>query len=174
MPFEKMIIIDRDQAKGYGAKIVDHFIKLSHTSNRHRFFNYRSEEILREWVHALAHQKTEIEHFWILIFKNNKIISVGQLSLDKDHLAEIAISVSDKYQDNGIGKVVLDQLIKLAKNHLVKTLVLSCYSENHRMISLASNFGFKLTPDHSEINGVLDLSQENYSNEEESNRESSA
>lgn len=160
MSFDKMIIINNEQVKGYGSKFIDHFIGLSYSSNRQRFFNYRSEEILRDWVYSLTHHKTEIEHFWILMFKNNEIISIGQLALDKNHLGEIAISVADKYQDNGIGRTTLEQLIHLAKNHLVKTLVMSCYADNSKMVSLVSSCGFKLTHDHSEINGELDLTLE--------------
>ena len=174
MSFDKMIIVDNNQIKGYGSKIIDHFIGLSYSSNRQRFFNYRSEEILRDWVYSLTHHKSEIEHFWVLMFKDNEIISIGQLALDKNYLGEIAISVVDKFQENGIGKITLEELINLAKRHLVKTLVMSCYADNSKMVSLVSFYGFKLSHDHSEINGELDLSLEMNENETKSDRERSA
>lgn len=162
MSFEKMIIVDKNQFKGYGSKVVEHFVKLSRHSNRQRFFNYRSEQMIQEWVFSLS-RYNDLNHFWVFFFEtnSNEIIAVGQLSIDESYLAEIAISISDEYQDNGLGKKMLEELILLSKAYSVKTLVMSCAYDNQRIVSLVRNCGFKLTLDNSEYYGELKLENNN-------------
>lgn len=151
-----VILNNNDELKGYFSVVMDHFIKLSHLSNKFRFFQYRNEEIIRDWVASITNNKHLVDQ-WILYYHKSEVIAIGQLSLLGDNKAELALSVSDDYQLLGIEKKLVKQLIELAKQSNIQQILLSCLCINTKMIKILDSLDFTLKHEGSEMLGFLDI-----------------
>lgn len=83
----------------------------------------------------------------ILVTFENKIIGVGQIVSERrkrvKHNSSLSLSVKKEYWSDGIGTLIMDELIKFAKNNEVtKNINLSVNSQNYRGIGLYKKFGF--------------------------------
>lgn len=155
------LIFDSSELRGHSAAFADHFIRLSRESNRLRFFNFRSEFIIKEWVHSLTSRITSYKDFWIVYQKKNQFVAVGQLACDFENLsAEIALSIDDDLQLLGYGKKMMSDLIFLAREQGIKFLNLTIMAQNTKMIAVASFFDFVLKHEDGEIVGFLELKEE--------------
>ena len=81
---------------------------------------------------------------------DNKIVSVAQINTPNrkriNHNSEISISVKKEYWGLGIGSIVMEQLIKFAKdNATIKNITLGVISYNHNAIKLYEKHGFEKT-----------------------------
>jgi GNAT superfamily N-acetyltransferase len=66
--------------------------------------------------------------------------------------AEAAFSVEQTLRRNGVGSILMERLIRAARNRGLK-MVISCLPQNIAMQSLAKKFGASLHFDHGEIIG---------------------
>jgi GNAT superfamily N-acetyltransferase len=152
----KKLILNKETFKGHGSSVSDHFIRLDRHSNVDRFFYFRTKDVISEWVDSF-HSTELFDHFWILFEDKGKVIGVGQLTLTNDGEAEIAISVDDNKQNNGLGKKIMKELIFLASERGIKVLDVSYLASNKRMASIISGYNFKLTFSGEEVYGKLIL-----------------
>jgi len=84
-----------------------------------------------------------------------KLIGVGRLVADVDHeTAEYAVIVVDRWHGHGLGGVLTDYCIEVAKRWGVKRIVAETSKENARMIATFRNRGFALN-DEQEKDVVL-------------------
>lgn len=151
-----VVLNNNNELKGYSSAVVDHFIRLSYSSNEFRFFQHRNEEIIADWIASITNNKHLVDQ-WILYYHRHEIIAVGQLSLLDNNKAELALSVADEYQLNGIGKKLVVDLIELAKQSSVKQILLSCLCLNTKMIKILNSLHFTLKHEGSEMLGFLDI-----------------
>ena len=63
--------------------------------------------------------------------KDKEVLGIGQLGL------------KNKYQGQGYGKILMNNIIRIAKEQNYDVLVLSVSSENERAIKLYKNFNFE-------------------------------
>lgn len=152
----KKLILNKETFKGHGVAVSDHFIRLDRNSNVDRFFYFRTKDVISEWVYSF-HSSQLFDHFWILFLEKGKVIGVGQLTLTNDGDAEIAISVDDNKQNNGLGKKIMKELIFLASERGIKELDVSYLASNKRMTSIISGYNFKITLSGEEVYGKLVL-----------------
>jgi acetyltransferase len=74
-----------------------------------------------------------------------KLVAVGRLVADADHrTAEYAVIVSDAWQGRGLGGLLTDYCLELAKNWGVERVVAEMSKDNRRMIATFRNRGFKI------------------------------
>jgi RimJ/RimL family protein N-acetyltransferase len=100
----------------------------------------------------------------ILGIIDNNIVSIGQISSSNRkriaHNSEVAISVKKEYWRNGIGKSILEELIRFAKeNSTIKNISLGVKASNSNAIKLYNKFGFVKVGVHRNffnINGIFD------------------
>lgn len=78
---------------------------------------------------------------------DSEIISVSQVYRVEGertkHNCEIGISVKKKYWRNGIGTIVMKELIGFAKSKNKKNIRLTVNGENYQAIKMYEKFGFK-------------------------------
>ncbi|MDO4535450.1 MAG: GNAT family N-acetyltransferase [Clostridium perfringens] len=78
---------------------------------------------------------------------DGEIISVSQVyNVEGErikHNCEIAISVKKKYWRNGIGTIIMKELIDFAKEKNKKNICLTVNGSNHQAIKMYEKFGFK-------------------------------
>jgi acetyltransferase len=61
--------------------------------------------------------------------------------------AEFAVTVIDEYQNRGLGKLLLDMLIRAARDNGIMTLVGYVLEDNEPMLSLLRHYGCSLSRD---------------------------
>jgi len=121
------------------------FSSLSAETKRFRFF-----EIIKE----LSHEKLtrfcnldndrEIAIVAELQKKEKTIIGVARLILDTSgNNAEFAVLVSDSWQGKGLGKKLVDSIIRIAKDKAVKSIYSDVIYNNKKMLGLAKKMGFR-------------------------------
>ena len=80
-----------------------------------------------------------------------KLIGVGRLVADVDHdVAEYAVIVIDRWHGHGLGGVLTDYCLEVAKRWGVKRVVGETAKDNSRMLATFRNRGFKLDIDKEE------------------------
>ena len=57
------------------------------------------------------------------------------------------ICIDNRFQSEGIGKVILHELLKQAGDHEIKFVTLTVHQENRKALELYRNVGFKITGD---------------------------
>jgi acetyltransferase len=74
-----------------------------------------------------------------------KLIGIGRLVADVDHqTAEYAVIVVDRWQGRGVGGMLTDYCLELAKKWGVKQVVAEIAKDNSRMLATFRNRGFEI------------------------------
>ncbi|MEG2740329.1 GNAT family N-acetyltransferase [Clostridium sp.] len=103
-----------------------------------------SVEQEQEYIKAINEESTSR---MILITFENKIIGVGQIVSERRkrvaHNSSLSLSVKKEHWSDGVGSLIMDELIKFAKNNgVTKNINLSVNSKNYRGIGLYKKFDF--------------------------------
>ena len=79
--------------------------------------------------------------------KGTKMITSASLAFQQQeifkHRAEFGISISDEYQNKGLGKILTQYMLDIAKEHGLKKVDLSVVSHNERAIHVYEKMGFE-------------------------------
>jgi acetyltransferase len=77
-----------------------------------------------------------------------KLLGVGRLITEPDFKSvEYAILVTDKWQNKGLGSVLTNYCIDIAKEWGMKKIIAHTNSDNPRMVSVFKKLGFEVVPD---------------------------
>jgi GNAT superfamily N-acetyltransferase len=97
----------------------------------------------------------EAEHFACVDYVNRlalvaeidgRLIAVGRFeSLPGETEAEVAFVVTDEWQRHGIGSVLLDELVRAARQRGITTFRAQTLAENRTMLDVFRHVGFPLT-----------------------------
>ena len=80
-----------------------------------------------------------------------KLIAVGRLVADMNHeVGEYALIVVDRWQGHGLGGLMTDYCLEVAKKWGVKRVVAETSKDNHRMLATFRNRGFECYDDRDE------------------------
>jgi ribosomal protein S18 acetylase RimI-like enzyme len=87
------------------------------------------------------------------------IVGGGRYVLVKDGEAELAFLVIDPYQGQGIGRLLMEHLIAIAREKGLRVLTAEVLPENAAMLRLFKDFGFRTLPqrDFSALHLALEL-----------------
>ena len=81
-----------------------------------------------------------------------KLIGVGRLVADADHeAAEYALIVVDRWHGHGLGGLLTDYCLEVAKPWGVKKVVAEVSKENTRMLATFRNRGFQLNDEQEDV-----------------------
>lgn len=88
-------------------------------------------------------------------------IAVGRFfSFEDGHTCEFAVVVADAWQGQGIAHEIMTDLIRIARDKGLETMVGDILAENERMLGLVRNLGFAVSDAPDEpglVRAVLDL-----------------
>lgn len=126
-------------------QLLNHFYRLSDESSELRFFGRKSKEGLKRWVEDTIDHATYQHHWLIEVNDQGECIAVGQLTIDQQQHAEIAISVHDDYQGQGRGKKLIKKLIDVAKDCQCKQINVCCLPRNQQVRHVLTQMGFDMT-----------------------------
>jgi len=146
-------------------KIIIRQIRTSDIANAKKFQNYINsligEEamILMNKKFSLKEERKAVEGFLknsrkknkvlIIAEHNNQIVGLTDISLDRhrrNHIGIFGISIRAGYRGIGLGKHIMEEVIKLAKTELnprPKMIQLEVYANNKPAINLYKKMGFK-------------------------------
>ncbi len=89
-----------------------------------------------------------------------RLLGVGRLVADPDHESvEYAVLVADQWQNRGLGSVLTECCLEIARSWGLKRVVAQTGPDNARMLALFRRLGFATTPsdDGSVIDAVMEL-----------------
>ncbi|HEV2488470.1 MAG TPA: bifunctional acetate--CoA ligase family protein/GNAT family N-acetyltransferase [Candidatus Acidoferrales bacterium] len=90
----------------------------------------------------------------------HEILGVGRLTRSRENkTAEVAVLITDRFQNAGLGTVLLRRLIEIARAERIGRVVAHILPENTRMLGLARKFGFEVqaSDDPATLTAVLSL-----------------
>ena len=128
--------------------IVEGFKRLSERSRYNRFFRH-----IRKLTEKQLEYFTNIDyinHFALGVNDQSKEldngIGIGRYIKmpDSDDTAELAITVTDDYQHLGAGKILLNQLVQVARDNGFKKFVGFSMPDNRKVLKLLEQFKPKL------------------------------
>ena len=139
----KPAILVRRLLPADSSALIEHLLRLSAQDRRLRFFGAVSDDFIRrhgeriDWRHKIL----------LACFIDGTLRGVAEMALlPTDPVSvEVALTVEQPYQDQGIGSELLRRVIVLARNRFVHTLHLICLPENLRMQRVARKHGARLT-----------------------------
>jgi RimJ/RimL family protein N-acetyltransferase len=113
-----------------------------------------------EYLKKISH---DMNTLMILGVIEGLIVSVAQISSSNrkriGHNSELSISVLKEYWGNGIGNVVMEELIRFAKEHpVIRNVSLGVKADNSKAIKLYEKYGFQrvgIHKDYFNINGTF-------------------
>jgi GNAT superfamily N-acetyltransferase len=126
-------------------KLREEFLKLSKETVRDRFFSVKMDLTPKELTYFT---EIDFDHHVALVAEIESAatyvpVAVGRLvrkSEQPDH-CEIAITVTDAMQGQGIGKILLNHLIDCARKLGVRHMDASVMADNTRMMKLIRKSG---------------------------------
>jgi acetyl coenzyme A synthetase (ADP forming)-like protein len=141
-------------------RLLDHFARLSARSVYFRFFTAKRRLTDAEldlftrldFVQRVALVATLLES------GEERIIGVGRYAMlpEKPGAAEVAFAVADEHQGRGVGTLLLEHLVRIARAHGVSEFQAEVLGENNRMLQVFAQSGFVVT--RSTEAGVVHLS----------------
>lgn len=118
---------------------------LSVESLYRRFFTLR-RNLLYEILQKFFIINLNIENKILVVIDQNKkeeVVGVGQFHICSDaSLAEVALIVSDNYQNEGIGRELLTYMMQLAKDRGLKGFEGIILKDNWPMLHICKTIGF--------------------------------
>lgn len=133
-------------------KYISHLKKLSKTSKYMRFGTLVSDEILDEMGRQIDadsrnHILFAVENFDL------EFIGVGHIVLGQP--VELAISVSDQHQNQGIGTEILRRMIDFCKMREFDSGMITCLPNNHAVMAMCKSMGIEVDFTAGEATGNL-------------------
>jgi len=90
--------------------------------------------------------------------RERKLIGVGRLTSDPNlEEAELAVVVSDPWQGRGVGSLLTDYCIEIARERGIKRIVAEMLPDNEIILGMLRRRGFQLKREEDVITGVLEL-----------------
>lgn len=131
--------------------------RLSPTSRRFRFLGTLvspSDDLLRQLV--VLDPAREVALIALIGEGTEETeIGVARLSAEGDGTCEFAVTVSDEWQQMGLGTLLMQHLINSAVERGIKSIHSVDAADNEHMRELAAHLGFKRAPDPDDATCVV-------------------
>ncbi len=152
-----MMVIHKDKIEQHLPTLVNHFSQLSKQDCYYRFFHTINIAAIERWLSHLPY--TPYENILFISKVDDKIIGLGQLSVDTNNNGEIALSVVPNERNKKIGQTLLAFIIGYAKQITLNSLTYQCEPDNIICRKIFDNFGFnsKYSREHECVVGQLPL-----------------
>jgi len=127
------------------ARFNELFKSLSPESMRFRFF-----EIIKELSHDALTRYCNLDYdrevgFIAELQEGKQIIGGGGVVLEANgKIGEFAVLVRDPWQSRGLGSILMDQILAVARDMRIEQLFAYVLSNNYKMLNLCKKKGFRL------------------------------
>ena len=131
-------------------------IRPSDTDGIHRFHSGQSDESiylrffapLRRLSDADVHRFTHVDYVdrvALVVTLREDIVGIGRYDRIDARSAEVAFNISDHYQGEGIGSVLLEHLAAIARDVGITRFTAEVLPQNRKMLSVFSDAGYDVT-----------------------------
>ena len=120
--------------------------RLSRDSIFLRFFTYFAE-LSRERADYFTHLDYAIRMALVAVDRDEqeeRIVAVGRYDVVEPAVGEIALIVEDRYQNHGLGALLLAHLARAGRSRGITRFVADVLPENRRILHLLDDSGFPL------------------------------
>ena len=129
-----------------------HLLRLDPSSRRNRFGGAVSDEFIERYTQSPALSSAIIYGFFV----DGMLRGAAELRLlAQPDEAEAALSVEKAWQSRGVGTVLLERVLLVARNRQIKHLHMLCLADNRRMQQLARKFDAELAFQFGSVVGEL-------------------
>jgi RimJ/RimL family protein N-acetyltransferase len=107
-----------------------------------------SREEEKAYMDMSLSQMEKGQKIHLVVQYGGNLVGSGEVRIGskrKSHVGEIGISLASQYREEGIGTLLLKELIEEAKKHGLKLLYLHCFEINARARHLYEKLGFTLS-----------------------------
>ncbi len=109
--------------------------------------------------HALAARLTQIDYdreMALVALSDQTVLGIARYFADPDRLsAEYAVAVRSDWHGRGVGYVLMNRLIRIARQYGIGELVGEVLRDNRPMLAMCRELGFALSPDPAEPGAVV-------------------
>lgn len=119
------------------------------------YYNLRWKLLREPWNQPKGSEKDDIEDksFHMAAFDGKKLVGVGRLHINSDEEGQIrCMAVNEKYQKKGIGKAIVTELHKKAKELKLKRIILHA---RDIAVGFYKKCGYKITGKGEKLFGVI-------------------
>jgi GNAT superfamily N-acetyltransferase len=133
----------------------DHLLRLDPESRQRRFSGAVSEDFLARHAATAQDMGVVVHGFFVdgVLRGAAELRPYGKMF---SRQAEVAFSVEQPWQSQGIGSVLLERTLLTARNRGIKALHMNCLADNRRMQQLARKFSADLKFDFGSVVGEVD------------------
>jgi GNAT superfamily N-acetyltransferase len=132
----------------------DHLLRLDAESRRNRFAGSVSDEFVSDY----ANLSFGIDVIVLGFFVDDMLRGAAELrpiGAPLTREAEAAFSIEKRWQSHGVGSVLLERALLVARNRGLRFIYMACLADNQRMQQLARKFDAELSFDFASVVGEL-------------------
>jgi GNAT superfamily N-acetyltransferase len=132
----------------------DHLLRLDDGSRRSRFAGTVSDEFVRHYADLSFGIDTVVHGF----FAEDILRGAAELRViaaPMARAAEVALSIEKPWQSHGVGSMLLERTLLVARNRGLKFVQMACLADNKRMQQLARKYDAELSFDYASVIGEL-------------------
>lgn len=135
---------------GESALLRDHLLRLDMESRRFRFGSAVSDEFIDRYASRAFRNGAIIQGYFVdgVLRAAAELYPLGDVLPGE---AEAAFSVEHEYQNHGLGTLLVEQVILVARNRGVRSLCMNCLVHNRRMQQIARKYDADLSFDTDEV-----------------------
>jgi|GEM_PF-316421 Acetyltransferases len=147
------LVISRAKVEDWKG-IYELYSRLDPEDLYNRFFHlYKLNE---DEAKKIAHQR---DHVSFVAKVNNEVIGEASLYYLPDNCGEFSIVVDKRFRNLGIGRKLIEEIIKFSINHNFNKIIFYTLSSNAPMITLGRKLGFSITYEEDVVTGFMILNR---------------
>lgn len=133
---------------------TSHLLTLERSDRRNRFNGVVTDQFLACYAERSLTQSKVIG-----AFLGELLIGASELHYDGSGNAEVAISIERPHQRNGLGYLLLSEVIDCARHSGCERLLLNTNPYNDAMNTLVRKLGGRLSFSSGDVHGVIEIEQ---------------
>lgn len=137
-------------------RFAEHLLRLDEQSRRDRFNGLTDDGFLTTYAERCFREGVTVVGY----VEGDTVLAAAELherAEESEPTAEIAFSVERQLQNRGIGGRLFQRLVAQARGLAYSRLKVTTHANNSAMKALARRFKAKLSFEHGETNGVIEL-----------------
>ena len=146
----------RPQTPDDRARLAEFFARLSPSSRYQRFFTGMPPKLPSGMLTALSNVDGD-RHVGLIALRDGEIVGAARYVRREDapHVADIAFTVADELQGNGLGRRLMRELQAHAARRGITRFVFDVLAANDAALAVARSLGAHLQRDGATIEGTI-------------------
>jgi GNAT superfamily N-acetyltransferase len=146
----------RPQRPDDGPRLAEFFARLSPHSRYQRFFTGMPPRLPRAVLKALANVDGE-RHVGVIAERDGRVVGAARYvrSEQTPEVADVAFTVADELQGNGLGRLLMQELQAHAARRGITRFAFDVLATNDAALAVARLLGARLRRDGTTVEGVI-------------------